>query len=103
EDPLTAHSDLTVRVAHGVAVLDGWLRTMAGKLVAERLARTTPGIWEAKNRLVSDEELAALARSRARADPRLAGALTHVTADLGRLTVRLTLGASAEAQRAADD
>src|SRR5439155_14350373 len=39
EDPLTAHSDLMVRVAHGVAVLDGWLRTMAGKLVAERLAR----------------------------------------------------------------
>ena len=52
-----------------------WVRTVAGKLVAERLARTTAGVWEAKNRLVSDEELAALARSRALADPQLAGAV----------------------------
>lgn len=103
EEPLTAGADLAVRVVHGVAVLEGWVRTVAGNLVAERLARTTAGVWEAKNRLVSDEELAALARSRALADPQLAGAVAHIAAGLGRVTVHLSPGATAAAARAAHD
>jgi hypothetical protein len=101
-DPLTADADLTIEVAHGVALLDGWIHTLGGKVVAERLARTTPGIWEAKNRLVSDEELAALGRQHALADPLLADAIDHLRADLGRLRVHLLPGTRAAARHARD-
>jgi hypothetical protein len=63
-DPLAEDGEIDLRVRHGVAVLDGWVRTVASKVQGERLARTTPGIWEARNRLFSDEEVTALVRAR---------------------------------------
>src|SRR6266542_333637 len=57
-DPLVGMAETRVRVTHGVAVLTGWVQTVGAKVAADRLARTSPGVWDVKNRLVSDEELA---------------------------------------------
>ena len=95
EDPLVGAADAEVRVVHGVAVLGGWVHTVGAKVAADRLARTTPGIWDVKNRLTSDEELAALARQRVLEDPAAAGAIERIASELGRLTVQVTADARA--------
>ncbi len=89
EDPLVAGGDVRVVVRLGVAVLDGWVGTVGAKIVAERLGRTTPGVWEVINRLVSDEELVAVVGSALRSDPRAAAAVRGVSVDLGRVTLTL--------------
>ena len=99
-DPLTAPSELGVLVVHGIALLDGWVQTLGAKVVAERIARTTPGVWDVKNRLISDEELAALARSAALADPALAALIDSIKVDLGRVVVRLSTSSVADVAQA---
>jgi hypothetical protein len=103
DDPLTADGEISALVVHGVAFLAGWVRTVGAKVVAERLARTTPGIWEAKNRLLSDEELAAAARRWVRANPLLLAATERVRVDLGRVTLHVRRDAPAAAFAAAQD
>jgi hypothetical protein len=92
EDPLTAGGDFQVAVQRGVAVLGGWLGTVAGKVAAERLARTTPGIWDAVNRLHSDEETNAALRARLRERLDIAPAVRDVRVSLGRAVVILVPG-----------
>jgi hypothetical protein len=89
EDALTREAEIDARVTHGVAVLAGWIPTVGGKVVAERIARTTPGVWDAVNRLTSDDELVGAVR----AHVRRAGAIADVIQDLKveRGTVRITL------------
>jgi hypothetical protein len=87
--PLTGGSDLTVRVRYGVSVLEGWVPTVAGKVQADRLARTTPGIWEVRNRLMSDEEGRVLVRDALRARPHVAAAVADFRMALGRVVVEL--------------
>lgn len=99
-DPLTGDGEITLRVARGVAVLDGWVRVVGAKLMAERLARTTSGIWEARNRLVSDEELRARVGDHVRSASSLATCVTGIEAMLGRLT--LVVRAQPEGTAAAD-
>ena len=88
-DALTRDGEVEVRVKHGVAVLEGWIGTVGGKVIAERIARTTPGVWDAVNRLTSDDELVGAVR----AHVRRAGAIADVIQDLkvARGTVRITL------------
>lgn len=103
-DPLTAGGDLVVRVRHGVAILDGWLHLVAGKVQADRLARTTPGIWQARNRLVSDEELRVVVRNALRALPGAGRLVADFRLELGRAFVLIqgaTTSADAEAARRA--
>jgi hypothetical protein len=94
-DPLSGGSDLTVRVRHGVALLEGWTRTVAGKVQADRLARTTPGIWEVRNRLMSDEEGHVLVRAALQTRPHVAAVVADYRIFLGRVVVELLPGASA--------
>jgi hypothetical protein len=61
--------------------------TVGAKIVADRLGRTTAGVWEVVNRLVSDEELVAAVGSQLRGDPRTAAAVRGVTVELGRVTL----------------
>jgi hypothetical protein len=96
-DPLIAGeggSEVTVRVRHGVAVLEGWVRTVAAKVQAYRLARAVPGIWEARSRLASDEETRVCVGDALRARPDLAESVDGVEVDLGAVVVRLQPGAS---------
>jgi osmotically-inducible protein OsmY len=86
EDPLVSGADVHVYVRHGVALLEGWVGTVGAKLVANRLGRTTAGVWDVVNRLVSDEELVAAVGSQIRADPR-AAAVRGVSVELGRVTL----------------
>lgn len=90
EDPLVAGGDVCVHVRLGVAVLDGWVGTVGGKVVADRLGRTTLGVWEVVNRLVSDEELVAVVGSALRSDHAAAAAVRGVSVELGRVTLTLT-------------
>ncbi len=92
QDPLTRDSELLVRVSRGVAVLEGWIGTVGGKVVAERLARTTPGVWDAVNRLASDEELVGAVGPRLRTDPEVAAAVGAVAIRLGQVRVSLLPG-----------
>jgi len=92
QDPLTRDSELSVRVSRGVAVLEGWIGTVGGKVVAERLARTTPGVWDAANRLASDEELVGAVGPRLRTDPEVAAAVGTVAIRLGQVRVSLLPG-----------
>jgi hypothetical protein len=94
-DPLTGGSDLAVRVRHGVAVLEGWTRTVGAKVQADRLARTTPGIWEVRNRLISDEEGRVLVRDSLRARSHVAAVVADFRIVLGRVVVDLLPGAPA--------
>jgi hypothetical protein len=101
EDPLTAGADLQVHVRHGVVFLSGTIASVGAKVIAERLARTTPGIWDARNSVISDEELSAVARSRALADPHLASVVEEIKVEGGGLYLRLRSTAGPEALRAA--
>jgi hypothetical protein len=92
EDALTRDGEITVRVRHGVAVLEGNLGTVGGKVAAERLARTTPGIWDVVNRLSSDEELGAAVRGRLRFEERVAEGVRDVVARGGVVEVTLLPG-----------
>ncbi len=92
EDGMTRDGDITVRVQQGVAVLEGGLGTVGGKVAAERLARTTPGIWDAVNRLVSDEELGALVRGRLRVEGLVADGVQDVAAHGSVVEVTLLPG-----------
>ncbi|HEV2124316.1 MAG TPA: BON domain-containing protein [Chloroflexota bacterium] len=94
EDPLTTGSEIAAMVQHGVAVLDGWLDTVGGKVAADRLARTTPGIWDAVNRLYSDEELNAAVRTYLRSRVELAPAIQDVKVTSGRVTITVIRDAS---------
>jgi len=91
QDPLTRDGELVVRVSRGVAVLEGWTGTVGGKVVAERLARTTPGVWDAVNRVASDEELIGALGPQLRTDPLVAAAVGAVAIKLGRVRVSLLL------------
>jgi hypothetical protein len=93
-DDLLAGSEVRLAVRHGVALLEGWVGTVAAKVQAYRLARGTPGIWEAYARLASDEETRLVVRDALRAHPDLAAAVGAVAADLGRVTVTLLPGAA---------
>jgi hypothetical protein len=86
-EPLVAGGDVRVHVGHGVAVLDGWVGTVGGKFVADRLGRATRGVWEVVNRLISDEELVAVVGSALRSDPRAAAIVRRVLVELGRVTL----------------
>jgi hypothetical protein len=95
-DPLIAGeggSEVTARVRHGVAVLEGWVRTVAAKVQAHRLARAVPGIWEARSRLASDEETRVCVGNTLRARPDLAESVDGVDVDLGAVVIRLQPGA----------
>ncbi len=87
--PLLADSELTLHVTHGVAVIDGWVRTVGAKVASERIARETRGIWAVRNRLLSDEELLAAARRQLTAVPDLARAISELRLDLGRAALVL--------------
>jgi len=88
-DPLIAGGDLTVDLCYGVAFLEGWVYTVAARVQATLLARTTPGVWEVRNRLVSDEELRVVVRQALRAHPDAGAAVADFRLDLGRLSVSL--------------
>ena len=104
DDALTSDAEVDVYVRHGVALLEGWIGTVGGKVIAERIARTTPGVWDAINRLTSDDELVGAVR----AHVRRAGSVADAIQDLKvvRGTVRITLlpgstGPTAELENAA--
>jgi hypothetical protein len=71
-DPLIAGSEIRLAVRHGVALLGGWVPTVAAKVQAYRLARTAPGVWEAQAALASDEEIRLLVGGALRARAALA-------------------------------
>jgi hypothetical protein len=89
EDPLTGDGDIAAHVSHGVAVLEGWIPTVGGKVIAERIARTIRGVWDAVNRLVSDDELVGAVRAHVRRTGSLADAIQELKVE--RATVRITL------------
>ena len=89
EDPLTGDGDIAARVSQGVAVLDGWIPTVGGKVIAERIARTIPGVWDAVNRLVSDDELVGAVRAHVRRAGALADAIQELKVE--HAAVRITL------------
>ncbi|MDQ3703036.1 MAG: BON domain-containing protein [Chloroflexota bacterium] len=89
DDPFTAAGGLTVRVRYGVAILDGWLRLAVGKVQADRMARATPGVWQVRNRLISDEELRSLVQNVLHALPGASSQVTDVRLELGHVIVRL--------------
>lgn len=89
DDPFTAAGDVTVRVRHGVAILDGWLRLAVGKVQADRIARMIPSVWQVRNRLISDEELRSLVQNVLHALPGASSQVTDVRLELGQVIVRL--------------
>ena len=89
DDPLTGDGEIAAHVAHGVAVLEGWIPTVGGKVIAERIARTVPGVWDAVNRLVSDDELVGAVRAHVRRAGALADAIQELRVE--RAIVRITL------------
>jgi hypothetical protein len=93
-DPLLAGSEVRVAVRHGVALLGGWVPTVASKVQAYRLARTAPGVWEAHASLASDEETRLLVGGALRARPDLAAGVAGVEVALGLVTVALLPDAS---------
>ena len=99
EDPLTRAAVIETRVSRGVAILAGWIDTVGGKVIAERIARLTAGVWDAVNRLTSDDELVGAVRR----SVRQAGSIADVVQDLvvRRGSVRLTLlpGGESAAER----
>jgi hypothetical protein len=103
EDALTRNAELTVRVSHGVAVLSGWIDTVGGKVIAERIARVTPGVWDAVNRLTSDDELLGALRSGVRRAGGIADSVQAVRVQRGAVRLTLLPGgeSAAEALRAA--
>ena len=74
---------------YGVALLGGWVPTVTAKVQAYRLARTTPGVWEAQASLASDEEIRLLVSGALRARPDLAPGVSGLDVALGRVTVAL--------------
>jgi hypothetical protein len=95
-DPLIAGeggSEVTALVRHGVAVLEGWVRTVAAKVQAHRLARAVPGIWEVRTRLASDEETRVSVGNALRGQRGLAASVAGVEVDLGAVVIRLEPGA----------
>jgi hypothetical protein len=95
-EPLTREIGLNVHVRHGVAILEGIIGTVGGKVVAERIARVTPGVWDAVNRIVADEELSGAIRARLRLDGRLAAAIRDVSVKQGEITLDLLPHAQAD-------
>jgi hypothetical protein len=97
-DPLVSlgGADVALRVRHGVAVLRGWVRTVAGKVQAFALARGTPGIWATRGALHSDEEIGAGVRAALRARPEVAGAVSGYRIDLGTVVLSLHPAAAPE-------
>ncbi|MGH2354594.1 MAG: BON domain-containing protein [Chloroflexota bacterium] len=93
-DPMTAGGEVTLAVRRGVALLDGWISTVGGKVQADRLARATPGIWAVSNRLTSDEELRVVVAGHLRSLPEAAAQVVDFRLALGRLVLRLTSDAS---------
>ena len=89
DDPLTRDGEIAAHVTHGVAVLDGWIPTVGGKVIAERIARTIPGVWDAVNRLTSDDELVGAVRAHVRRAGSIADAIQDLKVERG--TVRITL------------
>ena len=89
QDWLTKGARVETSVVHGVAVLEGLIGTVGGKVAAERLARTTAGVWDVINRLFSDEELLAVVRSAVRRAGNAADVVHDVRVAGGE--VRLTL------------
>ena len=100
DDPLTREEEIEPRVRHGVAVLEGLIGTVGGKVVAERLARTTPGVWDALNRLHSDEELLSAVRVAVRRAGAIADAIQDVSVARGVVTVSLLSETTAAVERA---
>lgn len=90
--PLTKDAEIVAVVRRGVAVIDGWIGTVAGKVAAERITRLIPGVWEAVNRIVSDEELRAAVGDRLRADERFAQDVEELALRHGRVTITLRPG-----------
>lgn len=103
EDPLTRGAELSVGLSHGVVVLSGWIDTVGGKVIAERIARVTPGVWDAVNRLSSDDELLGAARSAVRRSGAPADSVHDVRVRHGGVTLTLLPGGegAADALRAA--
>jgi hypothetical protein len=99
DDPITAGGDLSLTVTHGVALLGGWTPDVGAKVHAERLARKTPGVWEAINSLLSDEELGALVRQRLLEDAGARSSVLSVSCQLGRVRVALAAGGASYAGR----
>ena len=58
-------------------------------MVAERSARTSAGVWDAVNRLVSDDELVGAVRAHVRRAGALADAIQELRVE--HATVRITL------------
>ena len=88
-DPLIAGGEIRLAVRHGVALLGGWVPTVAAKVQAYRLSRTAPGVWEAQASLASDEEIRLLVGRALRARPELAAGVSGLDVALGRVTVAL--------------
>jgi hypothetical protein len=95
-DPLVnaGGAEVTLRVRHGVAVLRGWVRTVAGKVQASALARGTPGIWTARSVLFSDEEIGVGVQAALRAREDVAAGVEGYRVDLGAVVLRLHPAAS---------
>ncbi|MGI8423871.1 MAG: BON domain-containing protein [Chloroflexota bacterium] len=93
EDSLTRDGEMETRVTHGVAVLSGWIDTVGGKVVAERIARSTPGVWDAVNRLTSDDELVGAVRRAVRGAGRISDAIQDLKVRRGAVQISLLPGA----------
>jgi BON domain len=97
-DPLVSlgGADVALRVRHGVAILRGWVRTVAGKVQAIALARGTAGIWATRGALHSDEEIGAGVRAALRARPEVAAVVSGYRIDLGTVVLSLHPAAGPE-------
>jgi osmotically-inducible protein OsmY len=80
-------SDVQVRVEQGVAHLSGTTRNIAGKALAEQVARTVPGVTSVVNEVMPDSTIRARVEAALAEDPRTALVPIDVIVQSGVVTL----------------
>ena len=96
------HLGVRVHVAGGIVELRGHARTPMHRHLAERAARSVPGVLEVRNRLVDDESLALEVAQVLTQDPVVRRAHLRVDSRLGEVTLEGQLPSEAAWQQATE-